>query len=77
MRWRTPDGSVSTSYPATTAVPEVGGSRVASTRRLVVFPAPFGPRNATTEPASMSRSRPRTASTVSPLARKLRVSPRV
>ena len=60
--------------PATHAVPEVGGSRVVSIRKVVDFPAPFGPRKATSSPAATSISTPLTASTVSFLLRKCLVS---
>ena len=53
------------SAPATSAVPEVGGSSVVSIRSVVVLPAPLGPRKATSSPGSMSMSTPLTASTVS------------
>ena len=43
--WRTASGSVATSCPHSRAVPAVGGSRVVSTRMVVVLPAPFRPRN--------------------------------
>ena len=65
-----------TSCPATVALPVVGRSSVVSMRRLVDFPAPFGPRNATSSPAPTSMSRPRTASIVSLPTRNSRVSPR-
>ena len=44
MRSRTASGSVVTSWPATTARPAVGVSRVHSIRTVVVLPAPLGPR---------------------------------
>ncbi len=47
---RTAAGSAMTSCPATVALPVVGRSSVVSMRRLVDFPAPFGPRNATSSP---------------------------
>ena len=50
---------------------------VVSIRRVVDLPAPLGPRNATSSPRPISRSRPRTASTVAFLRVKWRVSPRV
>ena len=46
MAWRTPSASVTTSCPATTAVPEVGGVSVVIMRISVVLPAPFGPEQA-------------------------------
>ena len=36
--------------PATVADPEVGAISVPSVRTVVVFPAPFGPRNPNTSP---------------------------
>jgi hypothetical protein len=59
---------------ATQALPEVGGSRVVSIRSVVDFPAPFGPRKATSSPAATSMSTPFTASTVSFLLTKCLVS---
>ena len=56
-------GSRRRSAPATVAVPEVGASRVASIRSVVVLPAPFGPRKPKISPVPTSRSTPRTAST--------------
>ena len=40
---RTASGAAETSWPATTARPDVGRSSVASMRIVVVLPAPFGP----------------------------------
>ena len=40
---RTFSGSRTISYPPRLAVPEVGFSKVAINRKVVVFPAPFGP----------------------------------
>src|SRR6188472_2541527 len=45
------------------ASPDVGVRSVASIRRVVVLPAPFGPRKPKISPAPMLRSTPRTAST--------------
>jgi hypothetical protein len=45
-------------------VPEVIDSSVVNIFTVVDFPAPFGPRNPKTSPASTRRSTPRTASTV-------------
>ena len=50
--WRT------TSSPATEAVPPSGCSRVASTRTVVVLPAPFGPSRPSTVPSSTVRLTP-------------------
>src|SRR5215217_4125368 len=47
-------------YPHTLASPQLGFSRVARIRMVVVFPAPFGPMNPNTSPCSsfkVSRSR--------------------
>ena len=55
---RTSRWPVTTSCPATLAVPEVGGIRVVSMRSVVDFPAPLGPRKATSSPCPISRSRP-------------------
>ena len=80
MLRRTSAGCVATSNPATVAVPEVGVRSVVSILRVVVLPAPFGPRNPTISPFSTSRSTPATAFTSTfsrPLrAWKLRASPR-
>ena len=54
---------LATSKPATVAVPDVGLRRVVRMRRVVVLPAPFGPRKPTTSPSSTSRSTPSTATT--------------
>src|ERR1700733_15002385 len=43
MLLRTALGSRITSYPATVAVPLVGGTNVVSMRISVLLPAPFGP----------------------------------
>ena len=45
MFYRTLVGFLRMSKPTTVAVPEVGESRVAITRIVVVLPAPFGPNN--------------------------------
>src|SRR5690554_1235284 len=59
------------SWPTTRAEPEVGGRRVVSMRRLVVLPAPLGPRNATSSPRRTSMLRSVTAWMVLPLAWKV------
>ena len=41
--------------PATTAEPDVGAISVPSVRTIVVFPAPFGPRNPNTSPCPISK----------------------
>ncbi len=73
---RTPWGSVSRSQPATVPVPPVGRSRVVSIRKVVVLPAPLGPRNPTTSPGDTSKSIPLTASTFWPRTVNRRASPR-
>src|SRR5689334_23893842 len=75
MRRRTPTGSVSRSQPATVARPAVGVSSVVSTRRVVVLPAPLGPRKPTISPSATVRSTPRTASTVRLRLRNVRARP--
>jgi len=42
---------VTTSYPAMLARPEVGARMEVNMRTVVVFPAPFGPSTANTDPA--------------------------
>src|SRR5439155_22297086 len=49
--------------PATSTPPLVGYRRPASILRVVVLPAPFGPRNATISPGSMRNVTSRTART--------------
>src|SRR6478672_3686466 len=68
-------GSCSRSAPATVARPAVGVSSVVSIRRVVVLPAPFGPRKPTISPSSTVRSTPRTASTVRFRLRNVRARP--
>src|SRR5690606_2437588 len=60
---RTGAGSRSTSWPATLALPAVGSSSVVRTLRHVDFPAPLGPRNATSSPGATSMLTPFSAST--------------
>src|SRR5436189_5817708 len=55
MRFLTSIGCCTTSYPATFAVPDVGGKKQVKTRIVVVFPAPFGPRKPTICPFSTSK----------------------
>src|SRR5690242_10961069 len=55
MRFFTSNGCSSTSKPATVALPAVGGRKHVSTRMVVVFPAPLGPRNPTIWPFSTSK----------------------
>ena len=47
--------------PAIRAVPCVGATKPVSSRMVVVFPAPLGPRNATTCPLGMVNETSRTA----------------
>src|SRR5690349_8717093 len=47
MRFLTSIGCSSTSNPATVTWPALGGRKQVSTRMVVVFPAPFGPRKPT------------------------------
>src|SRR5262245_60055474 len=54
MRFLTSRGCSRTSKPATLALPEVGGRKQVSTRMVVVFPAPLGPRKPTICPFSTS-----------------------
>src|ERR1035437_488742 len=77
MRSRTLPGSLSRSAPAIVASPPLGGSRVASIRRVVVLPAPLGPRNPKISPFSRLRSTPLTASTLPWRVLKVRRRPRV
>ena len=63
MLRRTSSAWLATSKPATVAVPAVGLSRVVRIRSVVVLPAPFGPRKATTSPSATSRSTASTAVT--------------
>src|SRR5919197_458268 len=49
--------------PSTEASPAVGNSRPESIFRVVVLPAPLGPRKPTTSPAATSKETPATAST--------------
>src|SRR5579872_438572 len=55
MRFLTSIGCSSTSKPATVALPDVGGRKQVSTRIVVVFPAPLGPRKPTICPFSTSK----------------------
>jgi len=45
------------------AVPAVGSTRSSSIRKVVVFPAPFGPRNPVTRPGSTVNDKSSTALT--------------
>ena len=55
---RTGIGSSRTSWPATETVPEPGVSSVASTRSVVVLPAPLGPKMLRKPPRSRPKERP-------------------
>src|SRR2546425_1456810 len=57
--------SVFRSCPSTVARPDVGGRRVVSILIVVVFPAPFGPRNPKTSERAMSNET-RSTATLSP-----------
>jgi hypothetical protein len=50
MRRFTSSGWSAQSKPATRAVPSVAGMKQVKIRIVVVFPAPFGPRKASTSP---------------------------
>src|SRR5262245_37072383 len=63
MLRRTSSRSVTESWPATNAAPDVGRASVHSTLIVVVLPAPFGPRKPNTSPGATSKLTPRTAST--------------
>src|ERR1051325_9014453 len=54
-------GSVARSWPLTTMRPDVGFSRPAIIRSVVVLPAPFGPRKPWISPALTSSGTPSTA----------------
>src|SRR5438552_13562828 len=60
---RTAIGSLRMSCPSTSAVPSEGVRTVARIRRVVVLPAPLGPRNPKTSPLGTSKSTPLSAST--------------
>src|SRR3989475_4721718 len=60
--------SVFRSCPSTVARPDVGGRRVVSILIVVVFPAPFGPRNPNTSERAMSNET-RSTATLSPKCR--------
>ena len=73
MRRRTCSGRVTTSKPATSALPLVGGSRPHSMRMVVVLPEPLGPSMPNTSPREMSRSSPCTATSAPKTLRSARV----
>jgi hypothetical protein len=60
---RTCSGWVSTSKPATVARPPVGRRTVLRMRRVVVLPAPFGPRSPKIAPGRHSKLMSETAET--------------
>src|SRR3954454_4596212 len=62
MLRRTSSRSLTESWPATYAAPEVGRASVQSMLMVVVLPAPLGPRKPKTSPAATSKLTPRTAS---------------
>ena len=51
------------SSPPTVTLPEVAGRKPVMIRRVVVLPAPFGPRNPRISPGATSKETSRTAST--------------
>ena len=57
----TPRGSWERRTPSMTASPEVGRRRPVSMRMVVLFPAPFGPRNPKKRPRATRKRRPSTA----------------
>ncbi len=62
---RSAAASLTTSSPATRAVPPSGGSSVVRMRTAVVLPAPFGPSRPRIVPAGATRSMPSSAVTSS------------
>ena len=61
MLRRMSSGDVTTSWPATAAVPSVGRASVVRMRMAVVFPAPLWPRRPSTVPRGTETSRSRSA----------------
>ena len=61
--WRTGSASARYGLPSILALPAVGVTSPSSIRRVVVLPAPLGPRNPTTVPWSTSKLRSSTATT--------------
>src|SRR3981081_1818619 len=55
------NGPPGSGMPDTSTLPEVGLSSPASTRRSVVFPAPFGPKTARHSPGASENVTPATA----------------
>ena len=62
MRFLTSRASLTTSWPSTRALPEVGMSSVISILIVVVLPAPFGPSRPKSSPFSIWKLTPFTAS---------------
>src|SRR2546425_9240210 len=56
-------GSRSTSCPPTRIAPPVGRTMPTMLRKVVVFPAPFGPTSPSTSPGATLNDRSRTAAT--------------
>ena len=71
---RTASGSLSTSWPATRAVPLVGRLRVVIIRTVVVLPAPLGPRRPSTVPCGTSKLTSSTATVSSKCLTRLMAS---
>src|SRR5438132_139921 len=63
-RLRTSIGRAVTSSPSSSSEPVVGRNRVVSILIVVVFPAPFGPRNAKISPGRTSKETSFTAMTL-------------
>ena len=64
IRALTPRGSLATSMPATVALPESMVRMPSIISRVVVLPAPFGPRMPNTSPLATSKLTPSTACSV-------------
>ncbi|OGD11932.1 MAG: hypothetical protein A2Y86_00475 [Candidatus Aminicenantes bacterium RBG_13_62_12] len=63
IAFRTSFRFAATSWPATSALPEVGWSRVERTLMVVVFPAPLGPRRPKSSPSGTENDTRSTAVT--------------
>src|SRR2546426_4017710 len=63
IRWRIGNGSFVTSWPATSACPDVGRRSVARILMSVVLPAPLGPRSPNSSPSRIWRDTPSSAVT--------------
>src|SRR3990170_5869598 len=61
MEERTEWACLRQSWPFTSAIPDVGERRVQRIFMVVVFPAPFGPRNPKNSPSLTSKDMPFTA----------------